>query len=150
MITTCGAKLTGNISTMDQHKYVVTGCMAVSSVTGSAFAPGTPNAYLSVWGGGGPGQSWLNGATFSYPQISTFASLGGGRAYLQWSAPGGFTPINQPGVPNSTISYWAYCSPDWPVPVAVSVSSLVGSVTVNDLATVSILDLGLMNIAPIG
>lgn len=149
IITECGAKLTGNISTLDQHKYLVTGCMAVSTVSGS-FPAGTPNAYLSVWGGGGAGQGWVNTATYSYPQISTFAFMSGvGRANLQWSAPGGFSPINQVGIPNSTISYWAYCSPDWPVPIAVSVSTLVGTVTVNDLATVSILDFGRMNVAPI-
>jgi hypothetical protein len=119
--------------------------MRVSTVTGG-FPAGTPNAYLTVFGGGGPGQGFGNPITFSYPQISTLSYLGAGSATLQWSAPGGHSPLNQSGFPGSTITYYAYCSPDWPVPIAVAVSTLVGTVTINDLATVSVLDHGAFNL----
>lgn len=145
VIAACGARLTPYISTIDNHKYTVTGCMQVSTVTGG-FPAGTPNAYLTVFGGGGPGQGFGNPITFSYPQISTLSYLGAGSATLQWSAPGGHSPLNQSGFPGSTITYYAYCSPDWPVPIAVAVSTLVGTVTINDLATVSVLDHGAFNL----
>jgi len=155
----CGAPLTGNISTVQGHKYVVNGCLAVSSISGG-FPAGSANAYMTVWGGGGPGSSWVNNATWSYPQISTVAGMTAGgaglafnRADLQWSAPGGFTLVNQqnPGSPgNSTITYYAYCSPDWPIPVAVAVSSLVGTVTASDIAQVTVQDLGPISVSGSG
>jgi len=155
----CGAPLTGNISTVQGHKYVVNGCLAVSSISGG-FPAGAPNAYMSIWGGGGTGPSWVNNTTWSYPQISTLAGITAGnaglpftKAFLQWSAPGGFTQVNQqqPGQPgNSTITYYAYCSPDWPIPVAVSVSSLVGTVTASDLAQVTVQDLGPISVSGSG
>jgi hypothetical protein len=69
-------------------------------------------------------------------------------AKLQWNAGGGHTQLET--VDASTIRYFAYCSPDWPVPITVGVSSIVGRVTFDDLATVTITDMGDVNISGTG
>jgi hypothetical protein len=157
----CGAPLTGFISTVQGHKYSVNGCMELSTIGAGGFtAPdsNSVNAYLSIWGGGGGSpNSWINSCLWTYPQISTVAQLTSGsgsfpnsyQVDLQWNAGGGFTQFSGVGA-SSTIRYYAYCSPDWPIPISVRVSTLVGQVATDDEANVTITDTGDVNISGTG
>jgi hypothetical protein len=154
IMNACGARLTGNFSTQRGHQYLAQGFARITPVSGPTGWPaGTPNAFVSVYGGGGPSQSWINGQIWTYPQLSTLAS-GLGGADIQWSAPGGFSIYNPDtglAVTTSTINYKLYCSADWPIPVDVQVSSIVGQLSTlgfADTANVSFVDLGNFNNAP--
>ena len=143
----CGAPLAGHISTVQGRAYTVSGVMRLSPVGGS-WPGGSANAYMGIWGGGGA-SGYVTNALWSYPQIATAGGLKGATPFntvdLQWIAPGSFTLTNldQSGASgNSTIQYYAYVSADWPVPVNVQVSSLVGAITNNDINLVKITDNG--------
>ena len=152
-MSTLGAPLTGNFSTVVGHQYIAQGCMRISSV-GADWPAGSPSAFLGIWGGGGPAQGFVNAVSYSYPLVSTTISLSSGRtADLQWSAPGAFSYYNPNGsaITNSTIQYYAFCSADWPIPIRVSVSSLVGAIDAlgqTDAANISFVDLGNFNDTP--
>ena len=149
--TTSGARLTGNISTIAGRSYIVSGCFRIAPYLSSGFPVGAPNATLSIIGGGYNG--YLNATTWTYPQISTLAGIGAAGAVaqtdidVQWSAPGAFTLLNQQtpaGATNSTITYYALCSPDWPTPTSIKVSSLVGAITNTDQNLIKVVDVGLV------
>ena len=152
-MSTLGAPLTGLFSTVTGHQYLAQGCMRISSV-GANWPAGTPSAFLGIWGGGGPAQGWVNAVSYSYPMISTAVSLASGSsADFQWSAPGAFSYYTPNGgaTNNSTIQYYAFCSADWPIPIRVSVSSLVGALDAlgqTDTANVSFVDRGNFNNTP--
>lgn len=157
IMSTCGAALTGNFSTQRGHQYLTQGFARLTPVGGVAnWPPGTPNAYVSVFGGGGPSQSWANAQSWSYPQLSSLSGLipGGSPVDLQWSAPGGFSIFNPDtgALPTtSTIQYRLYCSPDWPIPINVEVSTVIAQLAAlgfQDTANVSIVDLGNFNNTP--
>ena len=146
-----GARLTGNISTIPGRSYIVSGCMRIAPYLSSGFPAGAPNATLSIIGGGYNG--YLNSVTWTYPQISTLAGLGAAGVVaqtdvdVQWSAPGAFGYLNEQtqGSPNnSTITYYALCSPDWPTPTSIKVSSLVGAITNLDQNLIKVIDVGLV------
>jgi hypothetical protein len=139
-----GVPLTPYISTQQGHIYQTSGCFEISSLNGINMPATSPNAYLYIWGGGGPGQSWINQAVFPYPMVSTAVSVGGGLGQFQWSAPGGFSPIQTPGngLYASTMRYILCASTDWAVPVGVNVSSLIGRVTLADIANITTTDFG--------
>jgi hypothetical protein len=149
-----GARLTGNISTVQGRSYIVSGCMRIAPYLSSGFPAGAPNATLSIVGGGYNG--YLNAVTWTYPQISTLAGLGAAGVVaqtdvdVQWSAPGAFPLLNQqaPGsARNSTITYYALCSPDWPTPTSIKVSSLVGAITNFDQNLIKVIDVGPVYVA---
>ena len=144
---TYGVPLTPYISTQQGHIYQTSGCFEISSINMPATSP---NAYLYIWGGGGPGQSWNNQGVFPYPMVSTAVSVNGGLAQFQWSAPGGFSPIQTPGngLYASTMRYILCASSDWAVPVGVNVSSLIGRVTATDLANITTTDFGQFSVRP--
>jgi hypothetical protein len=150
----CGARLTGNFSTVRGHQYLAQGFARITPAAGpSVWPPGTPNAFVSVYGGGGPSQGFINGQFWTYPQLSTLAS-GIAGADIQWSAPGGFSIYNPDtgATPTtSTINYKLYCSGDWPIPINVQVSTLVSQLSTlgfADTANVSFVDLGNFNATP--
>jgi hypothetical protein len=149
--TTSGARLTGNISTIPGRSYIVSGCMRVAPYLSTGFPAGAPNATLSIIGGGFNG--YLNAITWTYPQISTIAGIGAAGNVsqtdidVQWSAPGQYTLLNQQSpaaLGNSTITYYALCSPDWPTPTSIKVSSLVGAITNLDQNLIKVVDVGLV------
>jgi hypothetical protein len=149
--TTSGARLTGNISTIPGRSYIVSGCFRISPYLSSGFPAGAPNATLSIIGGGYNG--YLNSVTWTYPQISTLTGIGAAGLTsqsdidVQWSAPGQYTSFNQQApaqAGNSTITYYALCSPDWPTPTSIKVSSLVGNITVIDQNLIKVVDVGLV------
>ena len=144
---TYGMPLTPYISTQQGHVYQTSGCFEISSLNMPATSP---NAYLYIWGGGGPGQSWNNQGVFPYPMVSTAVSVNGGLAQFQWNAPGGFSPIQTPGngLYASTMRYILCASSDWAVPVGVNVSSLIGRVTATDLANITTTDFGQFSVRP--
>ena len=145
-----GAPLAGNISTVQGRSYTVSGPARIGPYLSSGFPVGSPNAYLYLVGGGGGGASFIN-KTWPYPFISTMSGMNGLGAInftytdFQWSAPGSYTGVNQeqPGAPgNSTIQYYLCCSPDWPTPINIKVSSIVGNITNTDVYQVRIIDNG--------
>jgi hypothetical protein len=157
-MTNCGARLTGNFSTQRGHQYIAQGFARITPVAGvSSWPPGTPNAFVAVYGGGGAIPSWVNGQSWTYPQLSTIAGLspgGGAPVDIQWSAPGGFSIYNPDtgATPTtSTINYKLYCSGDWPIPINVEVSTIVSQLSTlgfADTANVSFVDLGNFNDTP--
>jgi len=157
-MTNSGARLTGNFSTVRGHQYLAQGFARITPVAGpSSWPPGTPNAFVAVYGGGGAVPSWVNGQLWTYPQLSTMSGLSSGGASpvdIQWSAPGGFSIYNPDtgALPTtSTINYKLYCSGDWPIPINVQVSTVVSQLSTlgfSDTANVSFIDLGNFNNTP--
>jgi len=154
VMNACGARLTGNFSTQRGHQYIAQGFARITPTAGPSNWPaGTPNAFLAVYGGGGPAQSWINGQMWTYPQLSTLAN-GGISPDIQWSAPGGFSRFNPDtgALPTtSTINYKLYCSADWPIPINVQVSTIVAQLSTigdPDTANLSFVDLGNFNDTP--
>jgi len=143
-----GIPLTPYISTQQGHIYQTSGCFEISSL-GNLTAT-SPNAFLYIWGGGGPGGSWNNQGVFPYPMVSTAVAVNGGVGQFQWNAPGGFNNFNIPsnGLYPSTMRYILCASPDWAVPVGVNVSSLIGRVAYTDLANITTTDFGQFTILP--
>jgi hypothetical protein len=146
-MSTVGAQVCPFISTITpNNRCIVTGN---AIVTAESFLPaGSPNAYMGIFGGGGRATGLFTNNVWSYPQISTYMSFNGTSSCdLNWIAGGGQSFNNpNPGInPSgalSTINYFLYVSPDWPIRMKNETSTFMGAIANNDTVNTTITNLG--------
>ena len=130
MMSTIGAQITPFISTVATGNRTLV-CGNVRVIPSTLMPPGTPNAYMGIYGGGGLGGGLFTNNMWSYPMISTIYSRNTVAVDLSWVAGGGKSGLSgnqNPSGPNAdnTINYFLYVSPDWPVTMLQNTSSVIG------------------------